>query len=908
MSPERWLEIKRIFHDAVDLTPVQQSEFLDSACNGDPSLRDEVEKMLVADSDPILELSPLATLSQPDPGNLNDRRIGRYRILHEIGRGGMGTVLAAVRDDGEFDQKVALKIILTGLNTTAIIQRFRNERQILASLEHPNIAHLIDGGMSDDGLPFYVMEFVDGEPINDYCLANELSVAQKLELFRQVCSAVSYAHGRLIVHRDLKPSNILVKDGQVKLLDFGIAKVLSDSDTVEPNTATQLGMMTPNYASPEQIRGEQVTTASDVYSLGVVLYELLTDSLPYDLSGVRLDEMLRIVCEVAPVRPSQATTQAGKNSSTTNRQNTSNLTRNPQLRGDLDNIILKALRKEPEHRYSSVEQFSEDIHRFLTGLPVLARAATFNYRAGKFIKRNRVSVTLAGLVLAILTGGIAATSWQAARAERERKLAQKRFDQSRVVANSLVFKYHDAIANLPNSSPVRELLLKDASAYLDNLAQDAKGDLSLQQELARAYIKLGDIQGQPNTTSIGNTAAAITSYEKAVSLLESIRLGSPATNIDARQDLLTTYKKLTTTLARAKENEALRRELNEKRIQLVEEMMTVEPDNFRLKIESADIHKTIGNRLFRADFDTGNEYYARKVLPMLEAAQRLSSTSAETEGLAVSIYSGLAYYSSEHGNLLVELEREPHEAKAAFQQALLYFQKVATIYEAQWKREPGDQSNLRGYAVGIVNIGISLRDLDRIDEAFSYLGRGRELYEEVAKFDTNNVQAIFDLGDLYTATAICHLKQKNYKLAIRDFQTSIAHMDKVISADSKHHEAISYKLDVLLRLGKLHSEMGESDAALDYYETARKYAETRLTKEPTDQVQIGRISLYVGRTLMRLAQSEGARAKSHELLTRAQSELQLAADVIEKAQAPESANQLRVVQHEMSKCKRALAS
>src|ERR1700752_4619859 len=276
MSPETWQEIKRIFDAAVELAPTEQVSFLDSTCLDD-NVRREVERMLAADPATVLDHSPLATHSFAEGARLEGRRIGRYRIVDEVGRGGMGAVFAAVRDDGQFEQKVAVKIILSGLNTDTIARRFRNERQILASLEHPNIARLLDGGMSDDGLPFYVMEFIEGEPIDDYCRTHDLTLHARLDLFRQVCAAVSYAHRRLIVHRDIKPSNILVTPaGEVKLLDFGIAKVVSQTNGDERGTATQLGLMTPAYASPEQFRGEQVTTATDTYSLGVVLYRLLT--------------------------------------------------------------------------------------------------------------------------------------------------------------------------------------------------------------------------------------------------------------------------------------------------------------------------------------------------------------------------------------------------------------------------------------------------------------------------------------------------------------------------------------------------------------------------------------------------------------------------------------------------------
>src|SRR5918998_932935 len=312
MTPESWQRIKRIFNEAVELAPSEQGLFLDAACGSDERVRREVERMLAADPADDLEASPFSLFDRGEGAGFRGRRVGRYRILEEVGRGGMGAVFAAVRDDGEFEQRVALKVIKSGLSTSTIVRRFRHERQILASLEHTNIARLLDGGMSDDGLPFYVMEFIEGEPIDDYCRSRALGVRERLGLFRQVCAAVSYAHRRLIVHRDLKPSNILVTgEGRAKLLDFGIAKVVSQDDGGAQSTATQLGLMTPDYASPEQFRGETVTTATDVYSLGVVLYELLTGALPYDLTGLRLDQMLKLVCETEPTRPSQAIADCG---------------------------------------------------------------------------------------------------------------------------------------------------------------------------------------------------------------------------------------------------------------------------------------------------------------------------------------------------------------------------------------------------------------------------------------------------------------------------------------------------------------------------------------------------------------------------------------------------------------------
>jgi serine/threonine protein kinase len=304
------------------------------------------------------------------------RHFGSYEIIREIGRGGLGAVYLAVRSDGEYRKEVALKLIRRGLDTDDILRRFRNERQILAQLDHPNIARLIDGGTTDDGLPFFVMEYVKGEPISTFCESHQLDTNQRLELFRKVCGAVTYAHQNLVIHRDLKPSNILVTDdGDPKLLDFGIAKLLTAESETFTQTAPALRAMTPEYASPEQVRGERITTASDVYSLGVLLYELLTGEKPYRLKTRTTEEISRAITDQEPERPSTAIRSNQRS-----------------LQGDLDNIVLMAMRKEPHRRYASAAALADDIRRHQEGLPIAARPNTFSYRTGKFIRRHRASV------------------------------------------------------------------------------------------------------------------------------------------------------------------------------------------------------------------------------------------------------------------------------------------------------------------------------------------------------------------------------------------------------------------------------------------------------------------------------------------------------------------------------------
>jgi non-specific serine/threonine protein kinase/serine/threonine-protein kinase len=526
VTPEIWGQVKEILHLALAVPSAERPRFLDRACAGDAGVRAEVESLLASQSEagtfidrPVLSVED-ATQYLPHEPDLRGTRLGVYQIIQTLGEGGMGAVYQAVRDDDQFRKIVAIKLVKPGMDSDSLLARFHKERQILAHLDHPNIAKVLDAGTTANGRPYFVMEFIPGLPIDEYCDRNALTVSDRLRLFRQVCSAVQYAHQNLIVHRDLKPNNILVApDGTPKLLDFGIAKLI-DADTGSPEAARTLTMhrvMTPDYASPEQVRGETITTASDIYSLGVMLYELLTGQRPYRVTSVRPVEMAEIVCLREPEKPSTA---AGKQ-----REGQHEKLRR-RLRGDLDNIVLMALRKDPQRRYASVEQFSEDLRRHLDGLPVIARADTLAYRAGKFVKRNRVYVAAAVLLAATLTGGIAATTWQARIASLERTRAERRFNEVRKLAGSFLFELHDSIRDLPGSTPARELIVRRALEYLNNLAREAGGDPGLKKELASAYERVGDVQGNPRFGNLGDTRGAIESYRKALALRRAVETGS----------------------------------------------------------------------------------------------------------------------------------------------------------------------------------------------------------------------------------------------------------------------------------------------------------------------------------------------------------------------------------------------
>lgn len=443
MTPARYQQIKQLLESALACAPGGRDQMLSEVCQNDPDLRLEVESLLdchaaAADfiEEPAFETAARAMAAE-DAAILNEH-IGAYRIVREIGRGGMGAVYLAVRDDDEFQKQVAIKVVKRGMDSETVIRRFRNERQILATLDHPNIARLIDGGTTVDSLPYFVMEYVEGNPIDAYCEAGALSVEERLELFLSACLAVQFAHQNLVIHRDLKPSNILVTpEGVPKLLDFGIAKVLSPRPETEMSmTATGLRVLTPDYASPEQVRGERITTASDIYSLGVLLYEVLTGYRPYHFDSKAPFELARAITEIEPEKPSAAIGSRARKTEADDSAPKGGARPAPsaaisldrlrrRLSGDLDNIVLMAMKKEPSRRYNSVAQFSEDIRRHLDGLPVVAHKDSLRYRTIKFITRNRTAVAATAAVALMLVAGIIITTWQAKVATRERDRARR---------------------------------------------------------------------------------------------------------------------------------------------------------------------------------------------------------------------------------------------------------------------------------------------------------------------------------------------------------------------------------------------------------------------------------------------------------------------------------------------------
>ena len=509
----RFTQVEAIFHEALDSPEERRQGLITARCGTDTELADEVRSLLQASREEekasAWRLDDAETAGGEPPAR---KHVGPYEIDRLLGRGGMGAVYLAHRADGQFEQQVAIKLIDLPLATSLFKERFRLERQILAGLHHPYIARLLDGGVTAEGDLYLAMEFVDGVPIDRFCAERKLTEAQRIALFLRVCEAVQFAHQNFVVHRDLKPDNILVaEDGTPRLLDFGTAKLLSPSLEKPESQLTREGYrsFTPQYASPEQILGNPITTASDTYALGVLLYRLLTDTLPYEIKELTMAEMLRTVCEQPPGRPFQSVAP------------------NKRLDPDLEAILLKALRKEPLERYLTAEQLASDLRAYLEGKPVAARRGTLRYRSCKFVRRHRWGLAAAGILAVTMMAGVVGVVWQARVANMERRKAEARSADLRQLSNSLLSELDEAIKELPGSTGAQKLLVTRVLEHLDRMGKDAQGDRQTQLDLVDAYTRLGNLQGNEYYQNLGDAAGALTSFGKARAIAAPLAAANP---------------------------------------------------------------------------------------------------------------------------------------------------------------------------------------------------------------------------------------------------------------------------------------------------------------------------------------------------------------------------------------------
>ncbi len=832
MTPERWQQIKSTLADAMAMSPVDRAAYLERIGAADPELRLEVFSLLAAD-----EEAGSRFLHTPAPDLLGGgravqgfvgRRLGPYQLVAEIGRGGMGEVYRARRVDQEYQQEVAIKLVRAGRDPEFVGSRLRTERQILASFKHANIARLLDGGTTQEGIPYLVMELIEGKPILDYCDEQRLDTTARLKLFMLVCAAVQYAHQRMVIHRDLKPSNILVTaDGVPKLLDFGIAKILEPGfiPSAPDLTINAFRILTPQYASPEQFKGEPVTAVSDVYSLGVILYELLTGLKPYVVRGERLThEFAKAVFDREPRRPStivwprsvaarsDAVARSQRDAVSVVREGSpEKLSR--RLRGDLDNIVLMALRKEPERRYRSADQLAEDIGRHLQHMPVIARGNTLGYRVTTFVRRHTAAVVTAGLVAVALVGGIVITTREAHVAEAQQRIAEaqraraeRRFNDVRKLANALIFDIHDSIRDLAGASDSRRLLIQTSMQYLESLAQEATGDAALQRELAAAFLRLGDLQGRAFEANESDYAGAQKSYRRSFALLQSSLALEPH-NLDARRDLVVNSGKLSDLLWNMGDSDGALFFSNQ----------------------------TVLNSKLLAQMEPANPKY-----PILVA---------QAEG---------------------DYAHKVYQIRGDRATALPLMKRSIATFEAARTHNPGDPRIERTLALMYSRMSDPLRDEHDYSEALHAAGQQRELLEPMVEQAPRNADLAHLLGFSYYDTAQILIDSGRFAAAASDEQTALESFRALAATDPGVEE---YRVDIALalngiasiRLGQQHAR----EAIAPLREAAQQLGGS--PHEPNTSKDFryaqGQTSLLLGQAYMALA-SDGRRSPAQQMQDR----------------------------------------
>ena len=804
----------------------------------------------------------------PEP--MAGRRIGPYAVVREIGRGGMGAVYLAVRADDEYEKEVAIKVVKRGMDTDVVLRRFREERQILANLAHPSIAGLLDGGTTEEGQPYLVLEYIEGQPIDRHCQAGKLTVRERLLLFRGVLAAVHHAHQNLVIHCDLKPRNILVTPaGEPKLLDFGIAKMLSP-EAGASRTVTSLRQMTPEYASPEQVRGEVLSTSTDVYSLGVILYELLAGRRPYRLANFGPEELERLICREDPPRPSQSPLP-GPASPIPAEAPTVRYPAGPpppelrdarrrrrELAGDLDNIVMKAMHKEIGRRYASAEQLSEDIGRHLEGLPVSARADSFGYRVSKFVTRHRASVAGAVLLLLSLVGGIVATAWQARIAGRERAKAQSRFAEVRQLAHSFLFEFHDAIQDLSGATPARELLVKRGLEYLNRLSRDAGDDPALVAELAAAYQKVGDVQGRAGFANLGDRNGALASYRKALALRQSLR-GEAASADPAQRELAANHDRIGDALLVGGDAAGARASY-EQAVRIREDLAVRAPGDLGLLGEMARGYQRVGDGLAASGDLAGAIEQQRKALAIqTERGERPDADPAARRDLFIGLL--------KTGNRQMEAGHAP-EAQVLYERAL-------AIAKGLSDRDPSSARARRERAAAEDKVGDALRATgDRLAAAASYR-QALAIREALSRADPRNAELLRDRSVSHSKLGHLDAEAGDLALALASFRRSLALDEGALRADPANEQA---RLDVASDLQGIGDVLGRAGAhaeaalshrrALDIWQAAAQ-------RDPANaevRLDIARSFLALGRaeTGLAFASAKGtAERRSHCALARA---------------------------------------
>jgi eukaryotic-like serine/threonine-protein kinase len=788
-TTESFLRMQAIFHEALELPEDQRSAFLDARCEDDAELAAEV-RLLVEASREEEEQSEagrtgssngsIAGAGAAADASFAKRPIGPYRLDRLIGRGGMGAVHLAHRDDGQFEQRVAIKLIDLPLATDLFRERFRQERQILAGLQHPYIARMLDGGITADGDLYLAMEYVDGVPIHRFCESRNLTLQQRLALFLRVCEAVQYAHQNLVVHRDLKPDNIfVVDDGTPRLLDFGTAKLLSPSLANPGSEMTREGYQsfTPQYASPEQVLGNPITTASDTYSLGVLLYLLVTGSLPYELKELTTAEMLRVICEEPPRKPEHEVGADSKPNA------------GRKLDPDLEAILMKALRKEPLQRYVTAEQLAADVQAWLDHRPVAARRGTFRYRASKFIVRHRVGIAAAALLVISLAAGIAGILWQSREANIERRKAEARSSDLRQLSNSLLSELDEAIKQLPGSTGVQKLLVTRVLEHLDRMAADAQGDRLTQIDLVDAYTRLANIQGNPYEQNLGDPAGALSSIGKAISLADPLVRLNPKDR-EALRALATAQADRGEVLSEVgnPQNAAAAMQAS---VENYDRLLALPGATAAIFVEAGRVNETLGDVM-------GEDIGLADVAAAIAAYRKsidLDNRGLQLDAKSLPANRALAHMQFKIGN--AELDTDPSQALKDLRISL---QET----DALPHNESAKLSNLRQRALIVRKEAVALSELERYSQANPLFADALLTFQKIAAADTSNAKDIRALGDVkrilfdmassYENAANPALAEvpgdrlRNMRLALTYWEQAAITIQQIEKQDTSHQE------------------------------------------------------------------------------------------------------------------------
>jgi tetratricopeptide (TPR) repeat protein len=787
LSPPEWEQLQALFATACELPDEARAAFVAQAPGGE-AIRRHLAGMLAGDASAQARLAQVVGDAASAPASADlwiGRRFGPYRVTREIGRGGMGVVLEGVRDD--YHKRVAIKIAPWSRDAALLRERFRLEGQILAALEHPHIARFLDAGTEGE-VPFVVMEYVEGRPITAFADQHRLDLRARLELFRKVCGAVHAAHEHLIVHRDLKPANILVDaEGAPRLLDFGIAKLL---DPVARGDLTAgVGMWTPDYTSPEQVRNGAVSVRTDVYSLGLILYELLTGAraqIADTSSALALD---RSICETEPARPSDRVAAAGDRVTAR------------RLRGDLDTIVTMAIRKEPERRYASASALSDDIGRYLDARPVLARPSTALYRVGKLVRRHRVATAAALLLAASAAAGVTATIYQARRAEY-------RFRQVRSLANAVVFDVHDRIAKLPGSTEARQALVRTALTYLENLKDDAASDEALSAELAAAYEKIANVQGNPLSPNLGDMQGAVSSFRRAEELLTPIaakgngevqlRLAAVAHGRGLVHRALGDVKEATSAYAQSRE--------------IGERLLAETPDHREALTLMGTVYADISQAARDLRDKTAAAEAADRAVATVRRLVDLDPQSRDHRTALASAYSAAAGVAAEAPRL--------EEAAANYRIAI-------DIREHLMREDPNTLTYRRNLIVGYGNLADILgarlgSNLGDVPGAETALTRASELAEWIHSRDPADRRAMFDLANVkYRYGTLLIGEDGRAGDGLRVLQEAAALNDKLLAEepDSNRYAFLALLLD--RRIGEALTLLGRRADAARMFERVR---------------------------------------------------------------------------------------